>query len=741
MPSTMPQDFESQAMAARMRELVDLLNRASKAYYAEDREIMPNLEYDRLYDELAALEQRLGVVLANSPTAHVGYEAVDALPKERHERPMLSLGKTKSRDELRDWLGGQEGLLSWKLDGLTVVLTYEGGRLVKAVTRGNGEIGEVITPNARVFQNLPVTIPFRGRLILRGEAVIRYSDFEVLNRQMEEQAAKAAAVQPEAAPLVPAQGSTLYKNPRNLCSGSVRQLNSEITAKRRVRLYAFTLVEAAGGQDEAGTAAPDFHNSREEQLRFLQAQGFEVVPYVRVDSENILEAVARFEKEIERFDIPSDGLVLTYDDIAYGQSLGRTAKFPRDSIAFKWADELQETTLREIEWSASRTGLINPVAIFDPVELEGTTVRRASVHNVSIVRSLRLGIGDRITVYKANMIIPQIAENLTQSDTLEIPEQCPVCGAPTQVRQDNDAQVLVCTNADCPAKKLKAFALFTSRNAMNIEGLSEMTLEKFIARGFIHRYDDIYHLAAHREEIERMDGFGEKSYARLQAGVEASRRTTLPRLLYALGIPGIGVANAKLLCGYFRDDLTALLSADEATLSQIDGIGPVLAGAVRAYFDDARHRRELDTLLGEVTIERRSLPPAPGMAGAIDGSQNTAEVSAANGENTAGVRMASDSEADGTSEAAAAWPLSGLTFVITGAVHHFANRDALKDYIEARGGRATGSVTSKTSYLVNNDVHSATGKNKKAKALGVPVISEDDLLAMCSQSSKSSKKG
>lgn len=669
MHSITQQDSEQK----RMKELVGILQRAAKAYYAEDREIMSNLEYDRLYDELCELEKKTGVILAGSPTQQVGYASVSFLPEEPHEKPMLSLGKTKSREELQSWLGDQEGLLSWKLDGLTVVLTYEGGTLQKAVTRGNGEKGEVITPNARVFQNIPLHIPFQGRLILRGEAVIRYSDFREINKATED-----------------AGEGAIYKNPRNLCSGSVRQLNSEITAKRRVHLYAFTLVEIT--ENDSGSALPDFQNSREQQLLFLQQQGFETVPYVRVTENTILEAIARFEKEIVDFDIPSDGLVLLYDDIAYGQSLGRTAKFPRDSIAFKWADELQETELLQVEWSASRTGLINPVAVFKPVELEGTTVQRASVHNVSIVRSLKLGVGDHITVYKANMIIPQIAENLTKSDTLPIPDACPVCGAATEIRQENDAQVLLCTNPECPAKKLKSFALYVSRNAMNIDGLSEMTLEKLIGRGFIHTLQDIYHLDRYQEEIEKMDGFGPKSYANLQESIQKSRHTSLSRLLYGLGIPGIGAANARLLCRHFKDSLDALLGADAESLSEIEGIGPILAEAVVQYFAEDKVREELDALLPELDIEV---------------SQGTAQ----------------DTEE-------AEQPLKGKTFVITGKVEHFANRDALKEYIEKLGGKATGSVTAKTSYLINNDVHSLTGKNKKAKELGIPVISEEDFLRM-----------
>lgn len=638
----------------RIKYLVETLNEAAKAYYAEDREIMSNFEYDKLYDELTALEAKTGIVLSNSPTVNVGYEAVEELPKERHESPMLSLGKTKSREELRDWLQGQEGLLSWKLDGLTVVLTYQGGKLVKAVTRGNGEIGEVITNNARTFKNLPVSIAFQGELVLRGEAVISYSDFEKINALIEDADAK-------------------YKNPRNLCSGSVRQLNNEITAKRNVKLYAFTLVSAEGVY---------FDNSREKQFLFLKEQGFDVVDYQKVNRENILEAVEKFEQRIADYDIPSDGLVLTYDDIAYGQSLGRTAKFPRHSIAFKWADELRETTLKKVEWSASRTGLINPVAIFEPVELEGTTVSRASVHNVSIVRSLRLGIGDRITVYKANMIIPQIAENLTGSNTLEIPEVCPVCGGATEIRQINEVQSLYCTNEECAAKKIKSFTLFVSRDALNIEGLSEATLEKFIDRGFIHEYADLYHLEQYQEVITQMEGFGEKSYQNLIQSVDASRKTTLPRVIYGLGIANIGVANAKMLCRHFDYDLERMKEADVEELSAIEGVGEVIAAAFVEYMHREDNLLKIEHLMKELEVE---VPQ-------IDVSAQT---------------------------------LTGKVFVITGSLEHYGSRNELKEIIEQKGGKVTGSVTSKTDCLINNDIASTSSKNKKAKELNIPIITEE----------------
>jgi len=642
----------------RIKYLVERLNEAAKAYYAEDREIISNLEYDRLYDELVKLEKETGVILTNSPTIKVGYEAVDELPKERHESPMLSLDKTKSREELQQWLQGNPAILSWKLDGLTIVLTYHDGKLAKAVTRGNGEIGEVITNNARTFKNLPLSISYQGELILRGEAVIGYSDFEKINQEITDEEAK-------------------YKNPRNLCSGSVRQLNNEITAKRNVRFFAFSLVKAEG---------VDFRNSKEAQFTFLKEQGFEVVDYQVVTQDTILGAIEDFERRIEDYDIPSDGLVLTYENIAYGQSLGRTAKFPRDSIAFKWADELRETTLTEVEWSASRTGLINPVAIFEPVELEGTTVSRASVHNISIVKALKLGIGDRITVYKANMIIPQIAENLTCSDTLEIPKVCPVCGGATVIRQAAEVQSLYCTNEKCAAKRIKAFTLFVSRDAMNIDGLSEATLEKFIDQGFIHEYADLFHLENYRDRIVEMEGFGEKSYQNLTESIEAARNTTLPRVIYGLGIANIGVANAKMLCRHFDYDLNKLRHADVEVLSTVEGVGEVIASAFVNYMQDEENMQRLDKLLEELHIE------AP--------------------------RVDADSQS-----------LSGMSFVITGSLNHYASRNELKEEIELKGGKVTGSVTGKTTCLINNDITSTSSKNKKAKELNVPILSENDFLA------------
>lgn len=643
----------------RMQELVELLNRAAKAYYQDADEIMSNYEYDALYDELQALEAQTGVTLSSSPTVNVGYEVLSELPKERHPSPMLSLDKTKDVAGLQAFAGDQKVVMSWKMDGLTIVLTYRDGGLVKAVTRGNGEVGEVITANARTFKNLPLQIPYKGELVLRGEAVIGYKDFEKINEEIAEVDAK-------------------YKNPRNLCSGSVRQLNSEITAKRNVKFYGFSLVQAEG---------VDFHNSRAAQLDWLASQGFEVVEHIVVSREEIPNEVIKFSEKIVSNDFPSDGLVLIYDDVAYGQSLGRTSKFPRDSFAFKWADETSKTVLREIEWSPSRTGLINPVAIFDPVELEGTTVSRASVHNISIMEELELGIGDQIEVYKANMIIPQIAENLTRSGVKDIPKVCPVCGGATEIRSISNAKALYCTNPECQAKQLKSYALFVSRDALNIDGLSEATLEKFIARGFIHDFADLFHLEQHREEICEMDGFGEKSYNNLIASVEKARETTLPRLIYGLGIANIGLANAKLICKEIGHDPERVMDLTAEDLAAIDGIGDVIAGNYVAYFADAEHRELFEKLLKEVKLP-----------------EEQEDV----GEQT----------------------FAGMNFVITGSVEHFANRNEVKALIESKGGKVTGSVTSKTNYLINNNVESTSSKNKKAKDLGIPIITEEDFLRM-----------
>ncbi len=643
----------------RMQELTELLNRARRAYEQEDREIMSNYDYDKLYDELLGLEQELGTTLASSPTIHVGYEVLSELPKERHERPMLSLDKTKEVGRLQEFLADQEAVISWKLDGLTIVLTYRDGSLQKAVTRGNGEVGEVITNNARVFKNLPLHISYKGELILRGEAVIGYKDFERINEEIEDVDAR-------------------YKNPRNLCSGSVRQLSNEVTARRNVRFFAFSLVRAEG---------VDFGNSRFRQLEWLASQGFEVVEHHMVNAGSIADEVAWFAEQIERNDFPSDGLVLVYDDIAYGQSLGATAKFPRDSFAFKWADEIRETTLKEIEWSPSRTGLINPVAIFEPVELEGTTVSRASVHNLSIMEELELGIGDTIQVYKANMIIPQIAENLTRSGKCEIPSVCPVCGGATRISMENDTRTLYCTNPECQAKQVKAFALFVSRDAMNIEGLSEATLEKFIVEGFIKDFSDIFHLDRYEEEIKNLEGFGEKSYVNLQNSIENARNTTLPRLVYSLGIANIGLANAKVICRALGNDPARIPDAAEEELDEISGVGGVIAKAYVDYFARETHRELYQKLLGEVRIPQEEAP----------------------------------ADAD---------LFAGMNFVITGSVEHFANRREVKELIESKGGKVTGSVTSKTNYLINNDVQSASSKNKKAKELGVPIISEEEFLEM-----------
>lgn len=646
---------------SRIKELVEILNEAGKSYYSQGLEIMTNYEYDKLYDELVELEKQTGCVLSNSPTVNVGYESLSELPKERHESPMLSLDKTKNPDDLVSWLKDKEGVLSWKLDGLTIVLTYEDGMLLKAVTRGNGDVGEIITNNARVFKNLPVSIAYKGRLILRGEAIITYSDFERINQLIPETDAK-------------------YKNPRNLCSGSVRQLNNKITAQRNVNFYAFTLVKADG---------VDFKNSRREQFEWLKMQGFEVVDYKMVNAGNLKDTIILFENNIKDNDFPSDGLVITYDDIEYGESLGTTAKFPRNAMAFKWTDETADTTLREIEWSASRTGLINPIAVFDAVELEGTQVSRASVHNISVMESLELGIGDTISVFKANMIIPQIALNKTKSNNVEIPKVCPVCGGTTKIEQINNVKSLYCTNPACQAKHIKSFAHFVSRNAMNIDGLSEATIEKFISHGYLKSFTDLYHLDRYKDGIVSLDGFGEKSYDNIIAAVENSRNTTMPRLIYSLGIANIGLSNAKMIVKAIGDNKDALISADRESLEAIDGIGSVIADAFVSYFENEENVQLFEKLIDELDIQHDEVQ-----------TEQT---------------------------------LDGKIFVITGSLNYFDNRNALKELIESMGGKVTGSVTGKTDFLINNDAVSSSSKNKTAAKLGVPVITEEEFLSIANR--------
>lgn len=645
----------------RIIELIEELNRASKAYYQESREIMSNLQYDAKYDELQQLEEETGYVLSFSPTMRVGYEVVSELPKEKHIVPMLSLDKTKDREALKEWLKGKAGILSWKLDGLTNVLTYEDGVLVKAVTRGNGEVGEIITNNAKVYKNVPLKIPYKGTLVVRGEAVITYSEFERINAEIAEAEAK-------------------YKNPRNLCSGTVRQLSNEVTAQRNVLFYAYTLISSDVEKE---------FQTREEQLAWLTEQGFTCVESKKVTGENIVEVIDAWEKEVANNDFPSDGLVLTFDDIAYAESLGRTAKFPRDSIAFKWADEQAQTVLKEIEWSASRTGLINPIAIFEPVELEGTTVSRASLHNVSIMEGLQLGLGDIIEVYKANMIIPQVAKNLTKSGTAKPPVCCPVCMEHTELQEENGVKVLYCKNSQCAAKKSKLFAHFVSRDALNIEGLSEATIEKLLSKKIVTALPDLFTLEEHKKEITQMEGFGEKSFNNLLASIEKARHTTLPRLIYSLGIPNVGLSTAKLICSRFEEEPERVLAARVEQLTEIEGVGAVIAGTFVRFFEAEENVNLVRDLLQYLTLTK--------------------------------------------TEQAKVSDITGKVFVITGSVTKFTNRNEMKAFIEGRGGKVTGSVTSKTNYLINNDVTSGSSKNKTAKELGIPIITEEEFLEMAGE--------
>ena len=641
----------------RIDELVQRLNEASRAYYTDGTEIITNYEYDEMYDELLALEDETGYIRDDSPSINVGFETAAGLPKIVHEKKMLSLNKTKDRDELRAWLGDQKGMLSWKLDGLTVGITYENGRLVQGVTRGNGTEGELITANVMACRNVPKVIPHKGKTIIRGEAVIRYSDFEKINEAIEDADAK-------------------YKNPRNLCSGSIRQLDPKVTAERNVMFYAFSLYQCEGVE----------FTTRQQKMEWVKSQGFDTVDYVMVDKDSLFDAIDSYEAAITDFDIPSDGLVLTLDDVAYAATLGETAKFPKDSIAFKWRDQQAETVLREIEWSPSRTGLLNPVAIFDPVELEGTTVSRASVHNINIMEDLELGIGDTIQVYKANMIIPQLAGNLTRSGNMEIPAVCPVCGGPTRIKNEEGTKTLNCTNPDCLAKHVKKFSHFVSRDALNIEGLSESGLLKLIGIGALRSFADLFRLENHKNAIIGMEGFGAKSYDNLTASAARASNTTPVRLLYGLGVPGIGVATSNLISRSCRNKWSDIQSLDEEALTDIDGVGSVMARDYVGFFADEDNRAAIDELLGLLTLDESY-------------------------------------EAAGTS-------LEGKTFVITGSLEHYANRKDLKAEIEAEGGKVAGSVSAKTDYLITNDPNSGSSKNKAARELGVAIITEDDIRAM-----------
>jgi len=636
----------------RIKEITNILDKAAKAYYQNDKEIMSNKEYDDLYDELLKLEEETGITISGSVTKKVGYEIISELQKEKHSLRMLSLDKTKEVSKLKSFVEKNKGILSWKLDGLTIVLTYNNGKLEKAVTRGNGEIGEVITNNAKVFKNIPINIPYKGNLIIRGEAVIKYSDFNKINEKLE--------------------GQEQYKNPRNLCSGTVRQLNNEITAKRNVNFFAFQLVNSG---------EIDFKDSKKEQLKWLDNQGFEVVEHSLVTSENIEQMVSEYERKISLNDFGSDGLVLTYDKISYSEELGTTSKFPRDSIAFKWTDEIKETKLIEIEWSASRTGLINPVAIFEPVELEGTTVSRASLHNISIMEELHLGIGDDIKVYKANMIIPQVAENITKSDNIQIPKHCPVCGGETEIKKQKDVKSLYCKNDNCSAKLLKAFSHFVGRNAMNIEGLSEATLDKFIENDFISEFCDIYIIQNHKDKIINMEGFGEKSYTKLIDSIEKSKQVDLANFIFGLGIQNVGLSNAKLLCKYYNNDFEKIKQVETDKMLNIEGIGEIIAEAIYFYFSNEHNKEIIKNLLEYITFNEKN--------------ENQLEQI-----------------------------LENISFVITGKLNIFSNRDGLKQRIEALGGKVIAAVSKNTNYLINNDNESNSSKNKKAKELEIPILTE-----------------
>lgn len=651
--------------ASRMKQLVAKLNEARRVYEQGTDEIMSNLEYDRLYDELLKLEQELGTYLPNSPTHNVGYEVVSALQKEKHETPMLSLDKTKSTDAIKSFIGNKKCIASWKMDGLTVVLTYNNGKLDKAVTRGNGEIGEIVTHNARTFKNLPKEIEFKGKLVLRGEAIITYTDFNKINSSL-------------------GSGVENYKNPRNLCSGSVRQLDSSIANNRSIRWFAFELVSADGKSP----------NSVEQSFEWLKRQGFQTVEYMVINQSNFLSVMSYFSSKVSKIDIPSDGLVFTYDDVAYGKSLGRTSKFPRHSMAFKWQDDEAESRLINIEWQVGKTGIITPVAIFEPVDIEGSTVSKASLHNLSILMETlgRPYKGEKIRVFKANMIIPQIScgeklqPNQINAIRISIPDQCPCCGGETEVQIDpkSGVQTLWCSNIDCPAKGSRLFKHFVSRDAMNIDGISDATLNRFIEEGLISTFADIYRLSDHMEKIVNMDGFGYKSYENMINSINKSRKVKPANLINALSIPNVGLATAKLICRNFGNDIEKVVAASYSEIDSINGVGDVIASNFVNYFNNKENVDNFIDLYRQLVIEQEKI------------STNTS--------------------------------MNGVVICVTGDVYIFPNRRAIKDLVENLGGKLTGSVSRSTSYLVTNDTTSGSRKNKAAQEYGIQILTEKQFI-------------
>lgn len=674
------QHKEVKTMASeRMLYLVDLLNKASSAYYNEDTEIMSNFEYDAYYDELCQLEEKEGIVLENSPTQKAGFEVVSNLQTAKHEFPALSLDKTKSRVSLIPWLNGKEGVLSWKMDGLTVVATYNNGKLISAVTRGNGYVGEIVTHNAKHFKGLPRTISFKKKLIVRGEAVMSYKDFETINNEIPNIESK-------------------YKNARNLASATVRLLDANKSAQRPISLFVFDLVFREGNNGE--NALPKL---KSEQFKWLETLGFNVVEYKVVSGETIVKEIENFENKLLQNPFPSDGLVLIFNDDEYGKSLGMTGKFPRNGIAFKWKDETVSTKITDIEWSASRTGLLNPVAIFEPVEIEGTTVSRASVHNVSIAESLQLGIGSTVEVLKANKIIPQIAKTTKSTGKTFVPDICPICGHKTQIRENDGIKTLYCTNPECSAKHVGKYVHFCARDCMNILGMSEATVSKFIECGIIKEYADFFRFDKH-PEIKTMEGFGEKSFQKMiSSSEEALNKADFVHIIHSFGIPNVGLGQAKLLkkaveqwsyemypefeMTYF--DCLARMS-ETFDFETIDGFGQIIAKSLLNWIDKNMVKdtevMNFITLVPALWIPKKEEKKASAIA--------------------------------------------GKTFVITGSVNHYKNRDALKEFIESLGGKTSGSVSAKTDFLINNDVTSTSGKNKKAKELGVKIISEDEFIAL-----------
>lgn len=645
----------------RIKELIEILNNASFNYY-NSNPIMSDYEWDKLYDELKLLEQETNIIYSNSPTQNVGCKVLDKIEKVTHNHPMLSLDKCHSEKDLIDFAKDKDCILSVKCDGLTTSLHYINGKLIGAESRGNGIEGGNILENVMTIKNIPLNVPYKEELIIDGETIIDWNTFNKINEGLP-------------------TGQDKFKHPRNLASASLNVLDTKIAASRNMRFIAWRVIKGLNCKSVFFS------------LKEAEKLGFEIVPmwtYTNKssDKENISTMLSDLQDKADNLGIPYDGAVMTYDDIEYGKSLGRTEKFFKHSIAYKYEDELYETNLNDIEWNTSKTGLINPVAVFEPVDLDGAITTKATLHNISYIEKLQLGIGDTIQVYRANMVIPKVHDNLTRSNTWKLPDKCPCCGGNVEIHNENGSKTLHCMNNDCKAKLLGKLSHFVSKNAINIDGLSEQTLQKFIDLGWLNTFKDIYYLSDHKEEMYKLDGFGKKSVDKLLESIEKSRNTTLDRFIYGLCIPLIGRTASKTITKEFNNQPEEFYNiwCHGYDFTKLNDFGDTMNNSMQDFIKN--NYRWIAVLIGEF-IFRES-----------DNNDNIKQV------------------------------LEGKTFVITGSLRFYKNREELAAVIERNGGKISGSVSAKTSYLINNDVTSTSGKNKKANELGIPIISEGEFVQM-----------